>query len=129
MLFCFVLVFKIIFPQALLCLRFFFFLAHSHFVSFLFFVRLSQRASDGATLPGSDVEKLIGAKTLLAGYGNARFIAMAKYDLAMHGDAAPADAEALAALWHTLYAERVGIDVDESVPTHFCTTWCVGHSE
>ena len=98
------------------------------FVSLFLFASL-QRASDGATLPGSDVEKLIGAKTLLAGYGNARFIAMAKYDLAMHGDAAPADAEALAALWHTLYAERVGIDVDESVPTHFCTTWCVGHSE
>ena len=121
--------FKIIFPQALLCLRFFFFLAHSGSFRFFFLFASLQRASDGATLPGSDVEKLIGAKTLLAGYGNARFIAMAKYDLAMHGDAAPADAEALAALWHTLYAERVGIDVDESVPTHFCTTWCVGHSE
>ena len=87
--------------------------------------RLSKRASDGAMLPASDVAKLIDSKTLLAGYGNARFIAMAKYDLHMHGEAAPADAEALAALWHTLYAERVGLDVDESVATHFCTAWCV----
>jgi len=47
---------------------------------------LSQHVESGQTLPTHIVNKLLGAKTLLAGWGNSRYIAMCKYDLAMHGE-------------------------------------------
>ena len=87
---------------------------------------LSKRESDSATLPTTDVKKLIAAKTMLAGFKCARYIAMCKYDLAMHGASPPTTAEELTAMWQQLHQERVGIATHASTTgeqTHFASTW------
>ena len=99
--------------------------------------RLSRHAETGATLPAETVAALVAAKRLQQGYATARYVAMCKYDLAMHGSpgaaaadgaaaaaldgAAAPDGAALAALWRELYASRVGLE--EHPDAHMASTW------
>ena len=112
--------------------------------------RLSRHVDTGETLGAETVARLVGAKRLMAGYGGSRYIAMCKYDLALHGDSPPAAAaaaeeeeeeegapgsSALAQQWAELYKSRVCDPAGDAgggglpllrgadAGTHFASSW------
>ena len=84
-------------------------------------------AETGASLPSKTIEALAENRHLLAGLGNARYIAMCRYDMAMHSLAPAADVDACG-LWPAIYEETAGFA--EAPGTHFASTWyhmCIGY--
>ena len=84
-------------------------------------------AETGASLPSKTIEALAENRHLLAGLGNARYIAMCRYDMAMHSLASAADVDACG-LWQEIYRETAGFT--EAPGTHFASTWyhmCIGY--
>ena len=83
-------------------------------------------AETGASLPSKTIEALAENRHLLAGLGNARYIAMCRFDMAMHS-LAPGDVDACG-LWPAIYEETAGFA--EAPGTHFASTWyhmCIGY--
>ena len=84
-------------------------------------------AETGASLPSKTIEALAENRHLLAGLGNARYIAMCRYDMAMHSLAPAANVDACG-LWPEIYRETAGFA--EAPGTHFASTWyhmCIGY--
>jgi len=84
-------------------------------------------ADTGAPLPGATIEALAENRHLLAGLGNARYVAQCRYDLAMHSLTPGDDADACA-LWPPIYEATAGFT--EAPSTHFASTWyhmCIGY--
>jgi len=79
--------------------------------------KIARPAADGTTLPEKTVADLAKHRHLLAGIGNARYVAMCRFDLAMHAGAA-ADVDAL---WPPLYAAATTLT--EAPATHFASSW------
>mmetsp|Transcript_763 Transcript_763/g.2262 ORF Transcript_763/g.2262 Transcript_763/m.2262 type:complete len:256 (+) Transcript_763:3-770(+) len=76
----------------------------------------------GAPLPRETIDALAANRHLLAGAGTARYLAMCRYDLAMHelseDDATRLD---MPTLWPPICLDVAGVEEPED--THFASTW------
>jgi len=78
---------------------------------------LSKHQATGEPLPQQTIQALAANRHLLCGQQNARYIAMCKYDLAMH----TAGAGDVVGMWPAIYAKYSGLE--EHPETHFVSTW------
>ncbi|KAH8064605.1 metalloendopeptidase [Aureococcus anophagefferens] len=80
--------------------------------------KLASRAADGSEIPADVVAALAESRHLLAGVGNARYLSMCAYDMAMHSSAGAVDVVKLYGPLVKRYSNLEEID-----GTHFASSW------
>ncbi|KAH8087735.1 metalloendopeptidase [Aureococcus anophagefferens] len=80
--------------------------------------KLASRAADGSEIPADVVAALAESRHLLAGVGNARYLSMCAYDMAMHSSAGAVD---VVKLYGPLVREYSNLE--EIDGTHFASSW------
>ncbi len=82
--------------------------------------KLAARAADGSEIPADVVAALAESRHLLAGVGNARYLSMCAYDMAMHSSSAEEAVDVV-----ELYGPLVKrySNLEEIDGTHFASSW------